>query len=961
MPELPGWSRGVAGGLFLAVTLGALTLVLAAPPPRRVDIGGPGDAYLAMSFYLPEGPGTASFRWSGPNSALALPAVAAEALVLRLRLREAAPGQALTLAVAEQAPLRLNEASAEWRVYHLLLAVEPGRGQMARLVAEPLQQRSDDPRELGVALDEVMLRPIAGGSAALAAAFGRALLLGWASALAGVAVWLALRGWVGILWHAERWGLLGSALAAVGLTLRASYDPYGLGWLLPLQIPHLLAATLALAAAGTAPPLLARSPRLGAGVRRLLPLALGLTLAHLALGAPLPALARGIAALTILWAPGWLLTLALLDHERDQTARFVLGLCGALALQVLILLAGALAGVPLGGTGLIVICDGLTLSAAILYMRGQAAGRPAPRFSPRVGTTLALVLLLAAALRLPTLGGAELHDDEASVLIAATRVVAGNGEILLTQLKGPAQILMPAGPLALTGQLTEQTARLPFAAAGLGTVLAGFALGRRLAAPAGVVAGLLAALVLALDGLLIGFSRIVQYQSLVVLLSLGALWCCWRFSTGAPGQRRYLLCAAVLMAVALLGHYDAIYVLPALLCLALAGTARQRLPLRARAVTLGLPLALGTALLASFYLPFALHPHAAEVLAHLGERTGQDGGPAIVNNIGSSYVLAGFYSSYAQLWLVGLLIAGGLVAWLASHGRPRWLAIGTLSLAAIGVGDLLHGPEARLVATGAPALIYLALLLGVIAYGPCTPEGLRAPLIWLRAGGLTMLFLIAEPRTHVYVMVAPAALLAGRFGAELLGAVPRRWAPQIPGALAVALVLAALAGGLRQHTIYVRQSPEYARSYPAARLATGGPAEAPVDLQARFGFPGRDGWKAVRELMEQGLLRGAFASNQSGEVVAWYTGGTQRCGRTPDYYLIALAAPNPAIPAGYHRLGSVQASGRDQLVIYSREPPDGPPRIFALEDYIASFDARPVGTIPTAEEVCNRAVAGRAG
>src|SRR5690606_38713441 len=130
----------------------------------------------------------------------------------------------------------------------------------------------------------------------------------------------------------------------------------------------------------------------------------------------------GAAALVILWAPGWLAARALLAHEDDRAMALVLGVAGALALQVCIALAAA--ALPWGASGPALLALSNLASAAALALGARGEGRESGggrqhRRPPARRRDLALALVImpvAAALRLPALGSAELHDDEASVL-----------------------------------------------------------------------------------------------------------------------------------------------------------------------------------------------------------------------------------------------------------------------------------------------------------------------------------------------------------------------------------------------------------------------------------------------------------------------------------------------------------------------------------------------------------------
>ncbi|NJN81565.1 MAG: glycosyltransferase family 39 protein [Caldilineaceae bacterium] len=113
---------------------------------------------------------------------------------------------------------------------------------------------------------------------------------------------------------------------------------------------------------------------------------------------------------------------------------------------------------------------------------------------------------------------------------------------------------MPTTLYALTGHLTETTARLPFALANLTALFAVFLLGWRLLGP---IAGWSAALLLALDGYFIGFSRIVQYQSIIFLTSALVVLILYRLYRQPRGLMPYLTLASIFLATGLLSHYEA--------------------------------------------------------------------------------------------------------------------------------------------------------------------------------------------------------------------------------------------------------------------------------------------------------------------------------------------------------------------------------------------------------------------
>ena len=295
----------------------------------------------------------------------------------------------------------------------------------------------------------------------------------------------------------------------------------------------------------------------------LLLLSFFLLITHLALLLTMHIVWHGMAALLLIIFPGVLLALLGFSAESDVLTRIFLGLCGGLVLPVPLLLAlQALPG-PLHGWWVLLASDGLSLALAWLLLHQRVDVSVEARSHPRgVMLVLGVIILIGAVLRLRFLGSAEFQGDEARALLMAVGAFYGQDGILLLHTKGPLEILLPLGPLVITGQINEWVARLPFALAGIGSILGSYVLAHTLGSNldhrpnTSAYIGLVAATIVALDGLLIAFSRIVQYQSVLVLLMLGSLWCCWRFYAGAIQHQRYLVSAAVLAAVGLLAHYD---------------------------------------------------------------------------------------------------------------------------------------------------------------------------------------------------------------------------------------------------------------------------------------------------------------------------------------------------------------------------------------------------------------------
>ncbi len=955
-----------------AVTLALLTLALLRPAPYAVNVGAPGDAYALTNFHRPEG----AFRWSAQGARLLIPAAYDGPIELTLRLH-GPPGATPALLRVERdgAPVAALSTTPEWRVYRVLLppdrSPEAGLFGLERLeLAIPAGYGPGDARPLGIALDALRVAP-APGETPVAAAAGRAAAIAWGLALA----WAALALLAG--WRSLAAGTLPPLILGVGLALWAWRAPLGFAWAVPTPPWALLvAATVLLAAVAWAgrraqsaeapgPPAgrvkvwasrLVSPLRIWAGIPKLWRAAL-VTLPATLLLPGLPAPLREAAALAIILLPGALAAWAIFPEERGLAERAFLAACGAIAVASLLMLAlHALPG-PTPGWLLVGLCcaiSGLTIFNAPEPRPAATRARP--------DRAVVLALLVGAALRLWHLGGAEFQGDEARAMLLALGVATGDDALLLTHTKGPVEALLPAAVLVAAGGVSEWSARLPFALASLGALAGALTLmgrfvtdDRRLLAPGGEQSSatggasapgpssLVVVALLAVDGFAVAFGRIVQYQSVVMLMMAGAFWCCWRFYAGGGGERRGLPVAAGLLAVGLLAHYDAAYVAPALAWLVVAGGLARGWRAGDWARGLAAPVLLGAALLASFYLPYVTSASFAQTADYLAGRAGQgDAGGPPFNNLPLYAAILAFYNAPPLAPLLAALVLGSVAALIALYVKPIGLGLllaGGLALASM--VQWLAPTTFALPGGGSWALLAFGLPLAGLCCLPGVPGSVRASALWFAAAWGAQAFLIAEPRTHFYAAHLPAALLAGLAAAALsAGRRPEAALRRAPAALAL-LVL--VGGALYGQLVYLRQLPEYQRSFPAARPDwLRGPYGDTLPEAGYFGFPHRDGWKAAAELFRAGELQGRYDTNQNRWLAGWYLGGlATQCKGAPELYLIAEGEPTVYFPPGYHMQAEVTVGPGRAMAIYGPEPPAGPVRSYALEELAAAFDRQP--------------------
>ena len=346
------------------------------------------------------------------------------------------------------------------------------------------------------------------------------------------------------------------------------------------------------------------------------------------------------------------------------------------------------------------VAGGLTGLTLLFILIAWRFPPPASRFPPspptpplRVPTTYYLlpfltILLLAAFFRLTNIHYSDHQGDEADILLRAVSLVYGHIEAILTHSKGPGEILLLNAIGALTGRFDEQTARLPFSLAGTISVGLIMLLGQQLFNRwVGLAAGLLAAI----DGVFVSYARTAQYQSLVLLLTLTAIYCFYRFYQMGGQSRRWHGLGTFLLAASFLFHFETILLLPVVVYLSIArpqirrepgeetgerggGEARtgnyaSRPTSHAPRLTPLWPSALiFITLVAAFYVPFLLHPNVKSTGTYLENRIGGGSMPPFNNLAHFFYFEALKYNSAYYVILFNTFIL--LVAMLALAGVP---------------------------------------------------------------------------------------------------------------------------------------------------------------------------------------------------------------------------------------------------------------------------------------------------
>jgi hypothetical protein len=692
-----------------------------------------------------------------------------------------------------------------------------------------------------------------------------------------------------------------------------------------------------------------------------------------ALFGPWPGL-RYLAALSLFaFLPGFIWLQALFEQPPELEERLTLASGLSLALTLLGVMLVVYWPGPLQKSQLLVASNlligiGLALKA---WRRKPPPVLLAPK--PLVWAIVLVLFLGAALLRLPRLGYAEFHEDEAEALMLGVRLLQGEDYALFLHRKGPAQMLLPVAFWLISDQITETLARFPFTLSSLLSVLTLFFIGRRwFGWQAGVVAGSL----WTLNGYAIAFGRMVQYQALIFFLGPLAIYCF--YLAWSSRRLRYQFLGVLLLATSLLAHFDALLLLPPALYLGwlilrgeTAGSENHpkekkslsSIPWQGRLSVAVVALSLFLGLLAAFYLPYMLDPEFQNTAAYLSESRVKPG--LLYNNLG---LLRDFDRDYSSRFYLPVLALGLLGFGLGSSGllksavpaaptaaetQPvlppkRWLQAAIVLLLLLVISTIW---VPQLWQTGEVSLALLPWLgLGLIWFWQA--PNVEARVAWLMFGTplLGYVFLVNDPRTHLYILYPGAALLAGAGWLKWLelwqhgqksARIPLRPSLSLPLLLSVLLV-----GVISFYLYQIFLQTESVFSYLRQNWE-GSTWELVYDEiprpRAYFGYPKREGWKTIGALRTQGKFAGDFRSvNEDFIVPIWYNYGQPRsCYETPAYFFVRTTGLDTGLPhpQAYHQIGEVLREGEPRLQIYSAGQPGSQSlERYMLEDQIRTFD-----------------------
>ena len=165
-----------------------------------------------------------------------------------------------------------------------------------------------------------------------------------------------------------------------------------------------------------------------------------------------------------------------------------------------------------------------------------------------------IILILGSWLRITNLGYSDYQGDEIKAFFNPKE----DGDyikFLLDQRKGPNQFIVTGFLKGLTNNFDNYfLTRLPFALAGILSILFFYLITKRVASEKAAIYSLI---FFVTNGFLVAFSRIVQYQSFVILFGLLGIYFYQLFREKT--KFRFVYLSLVSFAFSILFHYDGVF------------------------------------------------------------------------------------------------------------------------------------------------------------------------------------------------------------------------------------------------------------------------------------------------------------------------------------------------------------------------------------------------------------------
>jgi len=440
----------------------------------------------------------------------------------------------------------------------------------------------------------------------------------------------------------------------------------------------------------------------------------------------------------------------------------------------------------------------------------------------KINLALFGLMVPAVILRLFNLGYSDYQGDEIKALY-----LPGTGEnffsYLLDQRKGPVQFIITYFLKFINPDYTNQLLmRMPFALAG---ILSVFFLYKLVQMHFGKKAAWISALLLGSNGFFVPFSRIVQYQSFVILFMILTLYMLTLAVKRPDYKTKGVIWAFVFWAFGILSHYDAVFILPFVMYLISVWFKRNSKTNPAALKTLIISLAVSGALILAFYIPFVFSISESTLSYWSGRISGE-----VSSKISSSKYL---FSVYQPIYVVHFYILASLLGFVFLYYKAYGLKL----------------PKKIKFKSAAS---YIALFA------------------WFFIPFVFMEWFVYIPGTHIYVYILPVIIIISigldgflDFLSEKFPGTVLAWAYQVILFLIFTFIFA------QSYAVFVDNTKEYPWEEEKFLVWTF-PEPTPIYHLSLFGFPYYRDWEGISAFVKQYPEISAYSTNERKSIVRYF-------------------------------------------------------------------------------------------
>lgn len=440
-----------------------------------------------------------------------------------------------------------------------------------------------------------------------------------------------------------------------------------------------------------------------------------------------------------------------------------------------------------------------------------------------------IILIVAGSLRFINLGFSEFQDDEKKAFIRLQDDQSIEN-FLVEQRKGPIQFIITGATTALgIDNRNELLVRMPFALLNTAGVFILFLLLTKLTSSKEIA--VLGTLLFTVNGFIVGFSRIAQYQNLNIFFSLAALFCFYKLKDAklVSNIKAYSIAGVLAFSLSILSHWDAIFYLVPIIYYYLLFLRNSSVDRELKKTVTFVNVIIGIAVIVPFIAPyFYNHVGNQSNISYFNSRVSFPSTYPLEKHV----FIFELYNPYIALYLLPILSAFAIF-----NIKKNW--------------------------------IYL---------------------LWFVINFTAIRFLMDKPGTHIYNYVIPLIFLAtlGMNQIKILFSKTGKWATAIP-VLLLTCILALLY--IQSYLILVDNKKFY--PWEEETLYFGLTTEKYKEREVlTFGFPHNHNWKGVADIIDNDKDNCSYITNEGKEISQIYV--KAKYGKIQDrkcYYIVKIYKP----------------------------------------------------------------------